>query len=322
MDRRRFLAAAAAPLVLGAAPAAWGRSLGGGTPLALVTADLEAAVVAVELETGRAHGRLETPGDPRSIETVGDGRALVAHTGRGEVTVIEARTWFVGEVSGAFGAPRYTAAHPAGRFAYVTDSERAEVAVVDVLRRRVVGRAAVGGPARHLSIDRSGRRLWVALGTKARSIAILDLSRPTSPRVVGGLRPPFLAHDVGFTPGGRRVWVTSGDRGRIAIYEARNGLLVRTLAGDAPPQHVTFLGERAYVTSGDDGLLRVHALDGRLLRSTSVPPGSFNVQQGGGYVLTPSLTRGTICVVTSGGVPIRELRVARSSHDACFVQRR
>jgi DNA-binding beta-propeller fold protein YncE len=287
-----------------------------------VTADLEAAIVAVDLETGRVHRRLETPSDPRSIESVGEGRALVAHTGRAEVTVIDVRTFTVGDVSGALGAPRYAAAHPAGRLAYVTDSERAEIAVVDVLRRRVVGRAAVGGPARHLSIDRSGRRLWVALGTKARSIAILDLTRPTSPRVVGRVRPPFLAHDVGFTPGGRRVWVTSGDRERISIHDARTGRIVRTLAGDAPPQHVTFLDERAYVTSGGDALLRVHALDGRLLRSAPIPPGSFNVQQGGGYVLTPSLARGTICVVTPRGFPIRELRVARSSHDACFVLRR
>ena len=94
----------------------------------------------------------------------------------------------------------------------------------------------------------------------------------------GRIRPPFLAHDVGFTPGGRRVWVTSGDRGRIAIYEASSGELVRTIAADARPQHVTFMGDRAFVTSGDDAVLRVHALDGRRLRSAPVPVGSFNVQ--------------------------------------------
>ena len=94
------------------------------------------------------------------------------------------------------------------------------------------------------------------------------------------MRPPFLAHDVGFTPGGRRVWVTSGDRGRIAIYDARTGGLVRTIAADAPPQHVTFVDDRAFVTSGDDGVLRIHALDGRRVGSVAVPLGSYNVAAG------------------------------------------
>src|SRR5205823_497719 len=89
---------------------------------------------------------------------------------------------------------------------------------------------------------------------------------------------------------------------------------------DAPPQHVTFLGRRAYVTSGDDGTLRVHATtDARLLRTTSVPVGSYNVQQGFGRILTPSLERGTLCVLDARGALVEERRVARSSHDACFV---
>jgi len=322
MDRRRFLAAAAAPLVFGAVPPAFARNLGGGTPVALVTADLEAHIVAVDLETGRIRKRLETRAWPRSIEAVGDGVALVAHTELGALSLVEAGTDSVEAVAGRFGQPRYTAARPDGRLAYVTDSARNEVVVVDVQRRRAISRVAVGGPARHLGIDRSARRLFVALGAKAQEIAVLALDTPARPRLVGTIRPPFLAHDVGFTPGDRRVWITSGDRGRIAIYEAATARLVRTLAADAPPQHVAFLGERAFVTSGDDAILRVHALDGRLLRSMPVPLGSFNVQQGGGRILTPSLDRGTLCVVTAGGVPVEQLRVARSSHDACFVMRR
>jgi hypothetical protein len=136
---------------------------------------------------------------------------------------------------------------------------------------------------------------------------------------VGTIRPPFLAHDVGFTPGGRRVWVTSGDRGRIAIYEALTGKRVRTIAAPAPPQHVTFLDDRAFVTSGDDAVLRMHALDGRLLGSAPVPVGSYNVQNGFGMILTPSLSQGTLCTFSAGGIPIDRSRVARSSHDSCFV---
>ncbi len=51
-----------------------------------------------------------------------------------------------------------------------------------------------------------------------------------------------------------------------------------------------------------------------------MPLGSFNVQAAGGVVLTPSLTRGTLCVLDRRGrVSLRE-RVAASSHDACLVR--
>ena len=316
MDRREFLAAAAAPLLLGAAPA-FARSTGG-TPLALVTADLESSVVAVDVSSGQVLRRLATPADPRSIESIGWVGALVAHTAGGRMTLIDSDLR-VRPIAGDFGAPRYTAVSPDRRLAYVTDSAGQEVAVVDVRGRRVVGRVPVGGPARHLGIDRDGTRLWVALGNKAPSLAVLSLAEPRRPRLVGTIRPPFLAHDVGFTPGGRRVWVTSGDRRRIAIYEARAGKLVRTIAGDAPPQHVTFMGDRAFVTSGDDAVLRVHALDGRLLRSAPVPVGSYNVQQGHRWILSPSLSQGTLSAFSPRGAQLHELRVARSSHDACFI---
>jgi DNA-binding beta-propeller fold protein YncE len=316
MDRRDFLVAAAAPLLLGAAPAL-ARSTGG-TPLALVTADLESSVVAVDVSSGRVVRRLRTPADPRSIESIGWTGALVAHTAVGRMTLIDTGLR-VHPIAGSFGSPRYTAVSPDRRLAYVTDSAREEIVVVDVRGRRVTGRVAVGGPCRHLGIDRDGTRLWVALGNKADRIAVLSLAEARRPRLVRTIRPPFLAHDVGFTPGGRRVWVTSGDRRRIAIYEARTGELVRSIAGDAPPQHVTFMGDRAFVTSGDDAVLRIHALDGRLLRSAAVPVGSYNVQQGHRWILTPSLSEGTLCCFTARGAPLHELRVARSSHDACFI---
>jgi hypothetical protein len=83
---------------------------------------------------------------------------------------------------------------------------------------------------------------------------------------------------------------------------------------------VTFLGGVAYVASGDDGTVRVHSLaDGRVLRTTSVPVGSYNVQQGDTLVLTPSLERGTLCILGRDGRLLHRVQVARSSHDACVV---
>ena len=314
MDRRAFIAGAAS-LVL--APRALAQ-LSLGAEIALVTADLESRLVAVDLPSGRIRRYVPTLAQPRSIETVG-GVAVVAHSELGVISLVRGETLEVARVLRGFGEPRYTAAHPDGRHAYVTDAGRGEVIVLDVVRGRVVGRVIVGRLARHLTIDPHGRRLWVALGKTAREIAIVGIARPGRPRLIGVLRPPFLAHDVGWTPDGSRVWVSSGDREELAVYEPRAGKLLRRLAGDAPPQHVSFRGGRAYVTSGDSGTLRVHRQNGHALRTTRVPEGSYNVQQAHGWVVTPALGDGSLCILDPAGRLVRRRQVARSSHDACII---
>jgi DNA-binding beta-propeller fold protein YncE len=314
VDRRAFLAGATA---LALAPDAFARRLGG-WPVALVTADLESRVVVVE-RSGRVARSIATLPDPRSIEVVGR-TAVVAHTARGALTLIDTHRLHVRRVLRGLAEPRYTAGSYEGRYAYVTDSGLGALVVVDVVRGRVVGRLELGGPARHVSIDPAGRRLWTALGTKADRIAVIDVRDPERPRLLGRMRPAFLAHDVAFTWRGERVWVTSGDRNEAAIYDPRSSRAIRRLAAGAPPQHVTFVGHRAFVTSGDDGTLRIHdARSGRLLSERQVPTGSYNVQHGVGFVVTPSLSRGTLCVFDGRGRPIGRGRVARSSHDACFI---
>jgi DNA-binding beta-propeller fold protein YncE len=317
VNRREFLAGAVTlPVTLRLAPEA----LAGGTPIALVTADTQSRVAAVELSTGKIVRSIPTLPGPRSIESVSGNAGLVCHTEYGAVSLIDGPALRVRRVLRGFGQPRYTAAAPGGRYAFVTDSARPELVAVDVLRGRVVGRVAVGGPARHISIDARGRILWVSLGTTAELVAIVDVTRPAAPKLLHRLRPPFLAHDVGFAPGGRHIWVSSGDRGALAVYDRRSGEILRRLSADAPPQHVTFAGGNAYVSSGDDGTLRVQSLkDGRVLRTTRIPVGSYNVQEAWGWIVTPSLDRGTLCVLDRRGRLHRRIHVSPSSHDACFV---
>jgi hypothetical protein len=303
--------------VLGAAPA-FARGVGG-TPLALVTADVEAGVVAVDLSSGRIHRRIETPADPRSIETIGQTGALVAHVASGRLALIDQQLR-AHEIAGRLGEPRYTAVSPGRRYAYVTDSARGELAVVDLAEQKVVRRVRVGGAPRHLSLDRTGTRLWVVLGNASPEVAVLAVERPDRPRLVGRVHPPFLAHDVGFEPGGGRVWVTSGGGRFLGVYDERSRRLLRTLDSDAPPQHVTFLGSRAFVASGDDAVMRLRSLrNGSVVYSTGIPLGSYNVQEGFGLVLNPSLSGGTLTVLSRSGAVRLRRRVARSSHDACFV---
>jgi len=314
MDRRVFLAGAAA---LALSPRGLAE-IEAGREVALVTADLESRLVAVDLRSGRVLRHVPTPARPRSIETVGS-RAVVAHSELGVVTIVRSPSLSVAHVLRGFGEPRYTAGHPDGRHAYVTDAERGEGVALDVLRGRVLTWVRVGPHARHITIDPTGRTLWVALGAKAEEVAVVDVRHRARPRLVRRFRPPFLAHDVGLAPGGRRAWVSSGAVDEVAIYSVRTGRLVTRIPADEPPQHFTFSGDRVYHASGESGTLRVHAGDGRLLRLTRIPDESYNVQQSHGWVVTPGLGTGTLCVLDARGRILRTERIARSSHDACVV---
>ena len=328
MNRRRFLGLAAAPLVLGTVPAALARGLGG-TPVALVTADTQARVLAVDVSTRRVLRSLATLAWPRSIESLhGLTGALVAHSEEGAVTLLEGLR--VRRVLAGFAEPRYTAV-PAGgtaawgqRLAYVTDSGSGELVTVDTARGRVVHRLALDGPARHVAAAPDARTLWAALGSTAAEIAVVDLADPRRPRLRRTIRPPWLAHDVGFAPGGATAWVTSGDRSEIALLDARSGALLRLLPAGRPPQHVAFRDWRvetgvAYVTSGKDGTLRTHRLDGRLLRTARIPVGSYNVTCSGSWVVSPSLDQGTLAVLDAAGRPVARLELAPAAHDACVL---
>lgn len=310
------LAAAGTALSLSREPAALASRLGG-TPLAYVTADIESHVAVVEIPTARVVKRIPTGPGPRSIEAVRASLAVVAHTDHGVVSLLDASSGRLrAEVEG-FAAPRYTAVHPGLPYAYVTDSESEEVVVLDAYDARIVGRARVPGPARHISLSPDGQTLWTTLGADAARVAVLDTSNARRPRLVRTLAPPFRAHDVAFAHDGRSVWVTSGSEPQIAIY--RTGRPVRVLDAGSPPQHVAFGRDKAFVASGDDGTVRRHRLDGALVREVRVPVGSYNVTFDWSGLVSPSLAEGTVSVLDRNGRVRAVKRVARAAHDACIV---
>ena len=227
MKRRAFLVAAAAPLVAGAVPERLLAAVAGGGVVAVVTADLESHLVAVDTSSGRIVKRIPVSPGPRSIESNGFGQALVAHTG--------VRPALHPRCRHAHGRRARGRARGAALCGNAPDGAHR-------LRQRVEARCGSGdrsrplpgrrpgtrsGPARHLSLSADGLRLWVALGTKATHVAVLDVSAARSPRLVRTIQPPFLAHDVVWAPGDEHVWVTSGARSELAVYarDARAPLL-------------------------------------------------------------------------------------------------
>jgi hypothetical protein len=303
VNRREFVAlAAAAPFTARSMLAA-----AADAPWALVTCDAESRLAVVDLGSFRVVRSIATLPDPRSVELVG-GRAVVCHTAVGAVSIVGPRG--VEHVLAGLVEPRYTAAHPDGTHAFVTDSGRSGVVAVDVARGRVLGRVALPGWARHITIDAAGRRLWVGLGSASEHVAVVDTA---GLRHLSNLTPGFGAHDVGVAPDGQ-LWITAGQARQLAIGRVPH-------AADLAPQHVTFGDGVAYVASGDAGLLRVLSLDGRLRRTTPIPTGSYNVQHGFGRVLTASLDRGTLTVLDRRGALLARVQVAGSCHDACFWPR-
>jgi DNA-binding beta-propeller fold protein YncE len=314
MRRREFLATLG---LLPLLPYSCGRRR---PALALATADTESHVAVLDAATGHVRARVPTLEGPRSIEAAGGSRAVVAHTDAGALSLLEGVPVRVRRVLRGVAEPRYTAVAPDGRYAYVTDSARGEVVVVDLERGRLVGGGEVGALARHLTIAPDGRTLWVALGKQAEAVAIVDLSEPRRPRARGLLHPPFLAHDVACSPAGRRLWISSGDRKALALYAPGRARPLAVLPAGAPPQHVSFGAGRAYVASGDDGSLAVQRVgDGKALARATVPKGSYNVQHGAGHVVTPSLADGTVTIVAEVGRVVARTRIAPAAHDACLV---
>ncbi len=298
MNRRQFLAASVA------APYTLRRQLLR-LPVAVVTCDLDSRLSLVDLATFRIVGSIATLPDPRSIETVGD-VAVVCHTAVGALSIVDRAG--VRHVVRGFVEPRYTAAHPDGVHAFVTDSGRSGVAAVDLRRGIVVGRVKLPGWARHLTIAPDGSRLWVGLGSASEHVAVVD-TRPL--RHVRDLTPGFPAHDVGLAPDGR-LWITSGSARVLAVGDARH-------PADLAPQHVTFGEGQVFVTSGDSGTLHVQRHDGSVVATARVPIGSYNVQYAHGRVVTPSLSRGTLAILDGRGRGLATVHVSQSCHDACIL---
>ena len=318
---KRVLPVLAAAALL--APASQARTEGGGTPVALVTAETMNELLAISLPDGRVLKRLRIPADPENVEA-SDRTAVVVSTRGAAVTLVDLRRLRVVKVLRGFGSPHIPLTGRDGRFAYVTDDARGQLVVIDLERRRVTRRVYVGYGAHHMAEDGPGNWLWIALGERARSIAVVDVSNPACPRLSRHVDPLGSAHDLAFTPGSARVWVTYGDRSQVGVFSASTGKLVRLIRAGSAPQHILFGpaagGGHAYVTSGDDGTMRIFsARTGRLLRLVPTSYGSFNLATYGSFVATSSLYRGTLIEFDENGHRRVTRHVAPAARDLAFA---
>ena len=280
-----------------------GSARGGGSPVALVTAETQNALLAIALPSGKVLRRLPMPADPENVTAVGGRYAVVVSPRAGAVTVISTPSLRIVRVLRGFVDPHIVAATADLQGVYVTDDGSGQVVAIRFSPRpHVVRRVFVGLGAHHFDVSPSGNEAWVALGERARTIVVLDVSDPWRPRVVGRVDPGFAAHDLAFSSDWR-VWVTASDRPFVTIFDTRTRRPVARVAAGPPPQHVAIgYVDDAFITSGYGSSLEiVDRSSGRIRRTVRVPYGSFNVTVGGGFAVTASLLRGTVTEVDDAG---------------------
>jgi murein peptide amidase A len=283
--------------------------------LALVTVESQNRLLAVDLTSGRVVRRWSLPADPENVEAYA-GQAAVVSTNGGAVTILDTRALRVRRIVRGLGSPHIAAWSPDGEYVYVTDDASGRL---EVVRNRVLRRIFVGRGAHHMAFSPDQKRLWVVLGERARSIAVVDTHNVRRPRLIGHVDPQGLAHDAAFTPDGRYVWVAYDDRSYVSVFDARTRRPVATVPAGSPPAHLRIAGGRAYVTSGNDAVLRIYEWRTRRLVSTlKTAPGSFNLSTDHALIATSSLTSGWLTVFR-GGTRILAERVAPAARDVALI---
>jgi DNA-binding beta-propeller fold protein YncE len=323
---RSFLGAAIVLAALCSSSA--GARTSGGQPVALVTAEQQNQLLAVTLPQGRVVRRVLLPDDPENVIAGPRSTATVAvlSSKAGAVSLLDGRTLRIHRVVRGFVSPHLAAFSPDGRYLFVSDDGSGQLVVVGVARAKIIARLFVGLGAHHLTVNPNGQELWVALGERARSIAIVAVRQPGHPRLLARLAPGFTVHDLAFSPDGQRVWLTSDDEASTHVVSAQTHRLLFSVPAGRPPQHVAFnyqvdgLGDRVWLTSGYGSQIElVDARDGRVLRVRHAPYGSFNLALSGGLVVTASLLNGTLSEFSDTLRPLRVLKVAASTRDVALT---
>jgi DNA-binding beta-propeller fold protein YncE len=301
-----------AVVVLAVVALGGGSARGGGSPVALVTAETQNALLAISLPGGHVLKRLAMPADPQNVSVVGWRWAVVVSPRAGAVTVVSLPSLRVVRVLRGFGSPHLATETADFGGVYVTDDGSGRLDVIRLGKRpRVVRSVFVGLGAHHLAVSPAGNELWIALGERARTIVTLDISDPWRPKVTGRFDPGFEAHDLAFSSDWR-VWVTASDRPYLTVFDSRTLRAVARVPAGAPPQHVAIgFRDEAYVTSGYGSSLEiVDRSSGRVKKRIEIPYGSFNLATVASLVVTSSLLNGKVTELDENGRVLMRRRVA------------
>jgi YVTN family beta-propeller protein len=300
-------------------------------PQALVTDEAQNRLLIVDLPSGRIAHSVPVPADPEDIAVSGNGGVvIVVSSAAGEVTILNRDTLHPIKTFGGFSEPHIASISPDGSYAYITDDSRGTLTVIRLSDMKVTATVPVGLGAHHLAFSPTDRTVWIALGENAQQLTTLTtvVSRahgaspvvnPGDPHVVGHFAPGYAAHDLGFSPDGRTVWVTSSVGPDVTAFSTATHRPRFRVPVGAPPQHLAFAGRFAYLTSGYGSTIeKVDAATGRVITRATAPYGSFELSAADGYVVSASLLRGTLAIYNSDLKLVRVVKLAPATREVAI----
>jgi YVTN family beta-propeller protein len=333
-SRRSFswLLVAALALVLAACPAPDDRAVDPeGTPEreaveltgTVYTADEgDHAVTMVELGTGQTR-QAALPISPHNIQISDDGSllllvgALAGEEGAvhlhgaeaaGRIVVLDPET--LEEAAPAIVAgdhPAHVVVDAGNRYAFVTDSGRNSVLVVELEAARVEREIPTCGYPHGLRLSPDGGELYVAC-VQSDQVAVIEVAAGTEAVRIEVGRAPV---QVGFTPDGGQVWVSLRDEDAVAVIDTGTREVVEKVAVGRGPIQVfgTPDGRYMYVANEgteaepDDTVSVVDVAARRVVATITTDQGAHGVvvSTEGDLAFVSNLFAGTISVIEVAG---------------------
>jgi YVTN family beta-propeller protein len=164
-------------------------------------------------------------------------------------------------------APAGVAAHPGGEVAYLAERDDDCVAVVDLVRQRVVGRVPVGTHPFALLHDARRERLYV-LNVLSDDVAVLETRDPRRPVPSATVKVGKAPYGAALAQGGALLYVTNQHDDTVSVIDADSLQPVRTLTGFGYPEGVAAHAGQVYVVNWmDDNVAVLDAASGQRLRT-------------------------------------------------------
>jgi YVTN family beta-propeller protein len=214
------------------------------------------ALLVVELVGGLVRDRIPLGESPEGIDLSRDGVLLAAASEATNGVILletsgEHRKWTI-PVPGK--NPEHTAFSPDGRWLLVGAEDGAQVDIIDVAQKKVVGSVAVGKRPRGIAYAPDGKTAWVACEIDGTLYSIDLASRKATPYKAG----PF-SNGVTASPDGAKVYVSSGKGARVDVFDVGSKRFIASVpVGERPwNMAITPDGRKLYVANGRSGTVSV-----------------------------------------------------------------